>query len=310
MRAVKPPRLRPGDLIGLVSPAGIPRPAEKIQLGARYLESRGYRVLVGKHAAREHGYLAGTDEERAEDLNAMIRDSRVKAIFASRGGYGSQRIVSAVDFDALRQQPKIVSGFSDITGLQLAIWRRCKLVTFSGPMPAVEFRQPVDPYTEERFWRLLVSGECEVLNNPPELPPRTILPGTASGVLLGGNLALVAATLGTTYCPSFRNSILVLEDVGEEPYRVDRMLTQLRNAGVCPSGVAFGKFTLCAPKDPQAPSFTIPQLQDDFARRLNVPAIAELQYGHVPKKLTVPFGVRARLDPAVGTIQMLEPAVT
>ena len=138
-----------------LSPASTPTPREKIQASVRYLEKLGYRVRVGEHASKAWGYLAGTDEERAEDLNAMIRDPEVKAIFALRGGYGTPRILPLIAYRALARRPKIISGFSDITALQLAIYRKCKLVTFSGPMPAVEFWKDPDPFTEENFWRLL-----------------------------------------------------------------------------------------------------------------------------------------------------------
>jgi muramoyltetrapeptide carboxypeptidase len=305
---IKPPRLRNGDLIGLVSPAGGARPREKIELGARYLEGLGYRVAVGANAAKEFGYLAGTDAERLDDLNAMIRDPRVKAIFALRGGYGSGRLLRSVDYEGLRRAPKIFSGFSDITALLMAIYRQCKLVTFSGPMPAVEFWQKMDPYTEENFWRMLTTAEDPgELRNPADSPMRCLRGGTATGPLLGGNLALFTSLLGTEFCPSFRNAILALEDVDEPPYRVDRMLTHLRNTRFQPKGAVFGKFTLCAPK--KEPSLSLDQVQTDFADQLRIPALAELQYGHVPKKLTLPFGARARLNAGRRTLEILESVV-
>src|SRR5687768_8323453 len=208
MTAIKPPRLRKGDVIGLVSPASTPIPEEKIQGSVRYLEALGYKVKVGSHVSKVFGYLAGTDEERATDLNAMIRDRDVKAIFALRGGYGTPRILPAIDYRALRKQPKIISGFSDITALQLAIYRKCRLVTFSGPMPAVEFWKDPDPYTEENFWRLLTSkAAVGKIENPAEQQIIVQREGKASGVLLGGNLALVLSTLGTPFMPSLRDAV-------------------------------------------------------------------------------------------------------
>lgn len=312
MAALKPPRLRKGAVIGLVSPASTPRPAEKIELGARYLEGLGYRVEVGKHAAREHGFLAGTDDERAGDLNGMIRDPKVDAIFALRGGYGCGRILDRIDYEALRLRPKIISGFSDLTALQLAIYRKCRLVTFSGPMPAVEFWQKPDSYTEENFWRLLTETEKGgQLRNPAESPIRTLRGGQTAGVLLGGNLSLVAAAMGTRFCPSFRNALLVLEEVDEAPYRVDRMLTQMRNAGVAEriAGAIFGQFTRCEPKGANAARTTSDEVIADFVAHAGKPAVGNLQHGHVPKKLTAPFGVRARLDADAGSIKLLEAAV-
>jgi muramoyltetrapeptide carboxypeptidase len=309
MDFLKPPRLNRGDLIGLVSPASTPAPREKIESSVRYLERLGYRAKVGANAEREHGYLAGTDEQRAADLNNFIRDPRVKALFALRGGYGTPRILSLIDYRALRRSPKIISGFSDITALQLAILRRCGLVTFSGPMPAVEFWKDPDPYTEENFWRLLTSkkklgplaaSELEVLNE-----------GRASGALLGGNLSLVVNCLGTRFLPSMRGAILVLEEVDEAPYRVDRMLTQLMNSGIASrlAGLVFGQFTRCEQKDPAKPSLTCAEVLRDFASRLKCPVLTNLQYGHVPRKLTIPFGLSAQIDAARKRISVLESAV-
>jgi muramoyltetrapeptide carboxypeptidase len=296
MNLLKPPRLRRGDLIGLVSPASTPAPREKIERSVRYLEGLGYRAEVGAHADAQHGYLAGTDEQRAGDLNKMIRDSRVKAIFALRGGYGTPRILSMIDYRALRCSPKIISGFSDITALQLAILRRCRLVTFSGPMPAVEFWKEPDSYTEENFWRLLTSprpigalaaAELEVLNE-----------GRASGPLVGGNLSLVVNGVGTRFLPAMRGTILVLEEVDEAPYRVDRMLRQLVNSRIASrvSGIIFGQFTRCEQKDPDKPSLSCGDVLRDFASRLKCPVLNNLEYGHIARKLTIPFGLRAQVD--------------
>src|SRR5687768_6332376 len=216
MTVVKPPRLRKGDLIGLVSPASTPSSAEKIEGGVRYLEGLGYRVKVGAHAAKSHGYLAGTDQERAEDINSMIADPQVKAIFALRGGYGTPRLLPLIQYRLLARQPKIVSGFSDITALQLAIYKKSRLVTFSGPMPAVEFWKGPDPYTEENFWRLVTSKlSIGALLNPEDEPLCVHREGKATGVLLGGNMALVTSTLGTPFMPSLRKAVLVLEEVDE-----------------------------------------------------------------------------------------------
>ncbi len=275
----------------------------------RYLEGLGYRVELGANAEARHGYLAGTDQERAGDFNHMIRDPRVNAIFALRGGYGTPRILSMIDYPALRRMPKIIAGFSDITALQLAIFRRCNLVTFSGPMPAVEFWRDPDPYTEENFWRLITStkkvgalkaSELEVFNG-----------GKSSGVLLGGNLSLVVNCIGTRSLPAMPGAILVLEEVEEAPYRVDRMLMQLVNAGIASKlgGVVFGQFTRCGQNDPAKPSLTLDEVLRDFASRLECPVLANLEYGHIARKLTIPFGLRAQLDAGLRRISIAEAAV-
>lgn len=288
-------------------------PIDKIQASVKYLEGLGYRVKLGEHLSKAWGYLAGTDEERAEDFNAMIRDPQVKAIFASRGGYGSPRILPRIAYRALARQPKIVTGFSDITALQLAIFRKCKLVTFSGPMPAVEFWKKPDAFTEENFWRLLTSNKSVgPLANPLEDRFDLHRPGKASGVLLGGNLALVASTLATPFMPSLRETILVLEEVGEYPYRVDRMFAQLRNAGILKglSGLLLGQFTECEPKDRSQPHLNIEFLLNEYAQMVNGPVLGNLLYGHVPIKLTIPFGLRATVDAKRGTIDVRESAVS
>lgn len=309
---VLPPRLKRGDLIGLVSPASPPVPEEKLHKSVSYLESLGYHVLVGGHATSCHGYLAGTDDERASDLNAMIRNPRVKAVFATRGGYGTPRILPMVDYKALRKQPKIVSGFSDITGLQLAIYRKTGLVTFSGAMPCAELWNSPDPYTEESFWRLLTSkAKPGAILNPDDNPLSVGAAGKAEGPLLGGNLALVTSTVGTPYCPSFRGAILLLEDVGELPHRLDRMFVQLRNAGALSraAGLLLGQFTQCNPKEPAKPHLTPMEILRQAIAWTPGPSIGNLQYGHIPRKLTLPLGAIAKIDAAKGSIHIPHPVV-
>ncbi len=309
---LKPPRLRPGDLIGLISPASAPSSADTIEQGVRYLERLGYRVKVGEHAATVRGYLAGTDDQRATDLNTMIRDPEVRAIIAVRGGYGSTRILSMVDYRALKRQPKIIVGYSDITALQLAIFCRTGLVTISGPMSGVEMLDNIDPYTEENFWRVITSrSKVGRLGNPGNEPLNILRGGIGVGRILGGNMATLAALLGTSFAPSFREAILILEDVDEAPHRIDRMLSQLENAKILGriSGLVFGKFTDCVPTDPSKPYLTVDQILENVSHRVEVPVISNLQYGHIPKKLSIPIGLKAKVDGKKGAIEVLEAAV-
>jgi muramoyltetrapeptide carboxypeptidase len=311
-KLLKPERLRKGDVIGLVSPASSPTPREKIQQSVQYLEGLGYRVKLGEHVSKAWGYLAGTDQERVEDLNSMIRDPEVKAIFALRGGYGTPRILPFIAYRALARQPKIISGFSDITALQLAIHRKCGLVTFSGPMPAVELWQKPDPFTEKNFWRLLTSTKAiGELANPLNERFDLLKEGKARGVLLGGNLALVVSTIGTPFMPSLRGAVLVLEEVDEYPYRVDRMLAQLRNAGTLKrlNGLLLGQFTNCEPKDPAKPHLSTPVVLRQYTEEVNGPVLGNLLYGHIPKKLTIPFGLTAQIDAKQRKIRITEAAV-
>jgi muramoyltetrapeptide carboxypeptidase len=312
MTTLKPPRLRPGDLIGIVSPASTPSAQEKIDKGVHYLEGLGYRVKVGRHVMAQYGYLAGTDEERAADLNEMVRDPAVKAVFALRGGYGTPRILDMLDYRALRRNPKILVGYSDLTGLQLAFLRKAGLVTFSGPMVAVEMWDHIDPYTEEQFWRIVTSGSrIGVLRNPEEEPLVAHNRGKASGILIGGNFSLLASLMGTPYLPNLRKAILVLEDVDEAPHRVDRMFTQLRHAGILRTiaGLVLGKFTDCVPSDPSKPHLTIERVLQEIVSSVECPVLSNLQYGHIAKKLTIPWGVRATVDTRTTTLSISEGAV-
>jgi len=312
MRVLKPQKLRKHDVIGLVAPASPPSKPEKIDSGVRYLESMGYRVKVGRHVRDVHGYLAGTDKQRAADLDAMFRDPSVKAIFVLRGGYGLHRILHLLDYRAIRQNPKIVVGYSDLTALQLALWRKIGLVTFSGPMAAVEMCDGMDPYTEEHFWRVLTStAKIGPLVGPAGRPARPMKEGRGTGTLLGGNLSVLCTLLGTHYCPSWQQVLLVLEEVGEEPYRIDRMLMHLFHAKVFSSisGLALGQFIDCQPQDTSKPHFTVEQVLEHFTHDLRLPVVADLAYGHLPKKLTLPWGLRARIDGTRGRIELLDGAV-
>jgi muramoyltetrapeptide carboxypeptidase len=269
-------------------------------------------VAVGRHASRGYGYLAGTDSERLDDLHAMFRDPRVRMIMALRGGYGSSRLLSAIDYRSIARTPKILTGFSDLTALQLALWKKCRLVTFHGPMLGSDFGGRIDPFTEEHFWRLITSPSV------PERLPRVrsatsamLAGGRATGRLVGGNLSLIVSLLGTPFQPSFNACILFFEEVGEEPYRIDRMLTHLRNAGILRRlhGIVSGQFNDCGPKDPHRPSLSLRKILAETAEQSGAPFLSNLPFGHVRRKLTLPIGVRAGLDPEHGTLDLLEAAV-
>jgi muramoyltetrapeptide carboxypeptidase len=310
---LKPPRLRPGDLLGLVSPASAPSSTEMVENGVRYLERLGYAVKVGKYAAKVHGYLAGTDDQRAADFNDMIHDKAVRAIFAIRGGYGTPRLLPLIDYRALKRSPKIIVGYSDITALQLAVFKKTGLVTFSGPMTGVEMGGSIDPYTEEHFWRLVTSStKVGLLRNPDDEPLKILRDGKGVGTLLGGNLATAISLLKTPYAPKFDRTVLVLEDVDEAPHRIDRMLAQLSNSHILKniSCLVFGKFIDCVPSDPTKPFLSVEQVLEASATRLTCPVIANLQYGHLPKKLTLPFGLRTRIDTKKGIVEVMEGAVS
>jgi muramoyltetrapeptide carboxypeptidase len=308
---IRPPRLRRGDVIGLVAPASPPQSPDRIEKSVRYLEALGYRVKVGDHVLERHGFSAGTDAQRAADLNAMFRDDRIHAIFALRGGNGCCRLLPHLDYRAARRRPKILVGYSDLTFLQLALWRRSRLVTFSGPMPAVEFWDRPDPWTEEQFWGLLTSrAKRRTLPHPVDQPPTALRVGKADGRLLGGCFSLVMSLLATPYQPDFRGALLFLEDVREELHRIHRMLTHLDNAGLFQRlrGLILGQFTQATP-EPQEPHFGLPQIYAETLESFTGPVLANLAYGHIPRKLTLPQGVLARVDAHRLKLELLESPV-
>lgn len=310
--AIKPPRLKKGDVVGLIAPASTPSAREKVDGAVAYLERLGYRVKVGTHVMDELGYLAGTDEARSSDLNAMLADRSVRAIVALRGGYGTPRLLDKVDYRALRRDPKILVGYSDLTALLLAVYRKTGLVTFSGPMAGVEMWKSIDPLTEEHFWKVITSSSSiGELRNPPEDLAHTGAAARVSGRLIGGNLSLIISLLGTPYVPSFRDAILVVEDVDEAPHRVDRMLTQLRNAGVFGQAKALvlGRFTDCKPSDPSKPHLTIEQVLQEVSATAGIPVLSNFLYGHIPRKFTLPIGVRTVMDPRSASLSIPGSAV-
>jgi muramoyltetrapeptide carboxypeptidase len=308
MKILKPPALKKGDVIGIVSPASSPDDFTRIEQGVKYLESLGYRVKLGKHIFKRYGYLSSTDDERADDLNEMFADEKVKAIICVRGGYGTPRLLDKVDYNLIKKKPKIFVGYSDITALQLAILKKTGLVTFSGPMLAVDIYSNFNSFAEDFFWRILTSRERKLeIKNPNGVELNTLKSGKATGTLLGGNLSLIASIMGTKYQPSFNGSVLVIEDIGEEPYRIDRYLSQLKNSGVLYkiNACILGQFTDCAPKEPEK-SLTLEQIFNDYLGNLRIPVISNLSYGHIPQKLTLPLGARVRVDAKRQKITIIE----
>lgn len=312
MNILKPSRLDKGDLIAIVAPGSPPKSQERVSKGIRYLEQLGYRVVVGKHADDRYGYLAGTDKARAGDLNGMFSDRRIKAIFCIRGGYGAHRILPLLDYTTIRRNPKIFVGYSDITALQLGIYSLTGLVTFSGPMVATEFGGKFDGGAEEHFWRCLASTHpLGVIRNSSKKFMKTLCRGSVAGRLLGGNLSLVTALLGTPYLPHVRRSILALEEIEEPPYKIDRMLNHLKLAGAFSrgNGVLLGRFIDCHPTSRRNRSLTLNQVFHDVVASAGVPAVAGLHYGHVKGSLTLPLGIMTRLNASATTLEFLEPAV-
>lgn len=302
---IKPPRLQPGDTVGLIAPASAAFEPATIREGVETLQSLGFRVKVGKYIREKYGYLAGSDEHRAADLHQMFKDDQVKAIVALRGGYGSMRLLNMIDYDIVKKHPKIFLGYSDITSLNLAIYQQTGLVTFHGPVAISSFSK----YTQQYFWKVVSSTEApgEILHPEPDNPLRptahlnTIRPGKASGRLVGGNLTLFTALLGTPYEVDTRDAILFLEETGEEPYDVDRMLTQLLLAGNLDhvAGIIFDRCPNCKPADYKPAfhnSFSLEEVLEDRLGQLRCPVLFGMNVGHEADKPTLPIGITVTLD--------------
>lgn len=314
--ALKPASLRPGDTVGLISPAGATFHTQDIAIVTEVLAAFGLRGRSAPNMLKRYGYLGGRDEERAADVNAMFADPDVKGVFAVRGGWGCARVLPHLDYELIRRHPKALIGFSDITALHLGIHARTGLVSFHAPTALASWPS----FSADYLRRVVLDGEAVLMQNPAEpgeaIVPmedrvRTIAPGIARGRLLGGNLTVLSALVGTPYLPAWDGAVLFLEDTNEEIYRVDRMLTQLALAGILErlAGVVFGKCTRCGPGDGGYGSLTLEEVLDDHVKALGVPAWEGAMIGHVKKQWTVPVGVDVEIDAAAGTIRMLEPAV-
>ncbi|WP_445665039.1 S66 peptidase family protein [Fodinibius sp. AD559] len=307
---IKPKKLQQGDTIGLISPGFILPDSNKYDEIIDQIQQLGYKVKEGPNARNQYGYLAGTDEERAADLNAMFADNSVDAIMPFRGGWGCNRILPLIDFDTIRSNPKILVGYSDITTLLLSIFAKTGLITFHGPVGKSEWTD----YTRQHFKDVL-TGQQKLFNIPNndlckegnEL--EVITPGKATGTLLGGNLSVLSAMMGSDYLPNWNNSILFLEDVGEDVYRLDRMLTQLKLNGVLEkiSGFVFGQCVSCEMSSSQ--SLTLNQVFDDHIKPLGIPAFSGAMIGHIDNMITLPVGLSAEMNTKNGTIKLKESAV-
>ncbi|TYP95216.1 muramoyltetrapeptide carboxypeptidase [Fodinibius salinus] len=311
-KTMKPPRLNKGDTIGLISPASRLDNLERYDQIVQKIQQMGFAVKEGSHARDSYGYLAGRDADRAADLNAMFADEQVKAIIPFRGGWGSNRILNHINFDSIKNNPKILVGFSDITSLLLAIYAKTNLITFHGPVGKSDWTD----YTTDHFDNMLTGQPGNTLTIPQNkscsgcTPFIQITPGRAEGRLLGGNLSVLTAMMGSDYLPEWQGNILFLEDVGEDIYRIDRMLTELKLAGILDqiSGFVFGQCTNCSRSDEQ--SLSLQQVFSDHIKPLGIPAFSGAQFGHVSDMITLPIGLKAQIDAREGTIRCRESAVS
>ena len=313
MRIIKPKRLKPGDVIGIISPASSTDDITKVNRGVEYLEKLGYRVEVGKNVGQESGYLAGSDAQRIADLHEMFKNKNIKAIFSIRGGYGSGRLLDKIDYKIIRNNPKIFVGYSDINALQMAFFAKTGLITFAGPMVAVDFHDEVSKFTEEVFWRTITSNRAiGRIKNPRNEKIYVLNKGRAVGRILGGNLSLLTSLNGTEYFPKLKDAILLLEDINEAPYRIDRMLNQLRLSKVFKQikGIILGHFVDCIEPDPNKRTFTLNEVIIEYFQGLKIPVVYNLKHGHVKDNITIPYGLKCVLNASRDYVEISENAVS
>lgn len=315
---IRPPVLKEGSTIGIVAPASGVNSGDVSSAISR-LKGLGFNVVAGRNLTKGFGYLAARDEVRAEEFMRFIRDPKIDCVMSVRGGYGVMRILPMLDFDVIRANPKVIIGYSDITALVNAVYKLSGMIAFHGPMATSGY----DAYTTDSFKRTLMQAapagefaESDEYSGSSFSDARasTIVPGKATGRLVGGNLSLVSDTMGTPYEVDLAGKILFLEEIAEEPYRVDRMLTQLVLSGQLAkcAGVALGRFTKC-----EAPrrggefqvSLSIEQVIRNTVEPLGIPTVYGLSIGHISKKLTVPIGATATLNATKKTLTIDEAAV-
>jgi muramoyltetrapeptide carboxypeptidase len=295
----KPEALAAGDEVGLIAPSGAVGDPCRIEKAVAALERLGFTVRIGASCRASYGYLAGADKLRAGDVHAFFADPSVRGIVCMKGGYGTPRILDALDYQLIARNPKVFVGYSDITGMHLAMNRLSSLVTFHGPMGISDVLVEGEEYSTRSWFDALTSAApLGAIRNPDAAPPmRVLVPGRAKGELIGGNLSLIAATMGTAYEIDARGKILFFEDIDERPYRVDRMLTQLRLAGKfdeC-AGVVLGDWNNCKAEEGK-PSLSLEEIFRDIIVPAGKPVIAGLRAGHCSPAATLPFGVEADLD--------------
>ena len=314
---IKPARLDAGDTIGIIAPASPPADPNNLDRSVAVLEGLGFRPKLAPNVRQRRGFLAGSDRERAGDLMKMFIDRNVKAILCLRGGYGTSRLLPLLDFRTIRAHPKIFVGYSDITSLHCALLVRSNLVSFHGPMLNSDFvKKEIPNFTLRSFLKTLTQPVApgSICDGCPKKTVTVLCRGRASGALIGGNLSMLCAALGTPFQPPFNGRILFFEDLNEVPYRFDRMLTQLLNAGLLQqvAGIAIGTNVNC--KDPQVRHTKEYRqtLEDVFQERLlplKVPVVAGLPFGHIRLNATLPLGLRVSLDAVKGDLVVTEPAV-
>lgn len=307
--AIKPKALKEGDTIAITSPAGAIWDPLQIEKFASILQSLGFKVRLGNTLGEKHGYFAGTDSLRAKELMDLFTDKTIAGIFCMKGGWGCARLLDKLDYDTIGQNPKVLMGFSDITALLIAIYAKTGLVTFHGPVGNSGWNE----FSVDYIRRVLMKKEKLVYAYPSvdDDKPYVISPGKVSGKLVGGNLTVLAGIIGSGYLPDWKSKILFLEEAKEEPYSIDRMLTQLKLAGVLQDirGFIFGKCVKCLAEEPHK-AFLFKEVLEQHIKPLGIPAYYGAMIGHIENKFTVPIGTDAQMDAGKFELILQEPAVS
>jgi muramoyltetrapeptide carboxypeptidase len=317
-QVIKPHRLQPGDTIGIIAPGSYITEKE-LSDSEENLKKLGFNVFYTKNILAKYGYLAGTDNQRAADVHEMFSNKDIKGIICARGGYGCARLLPLLNYKLIENNPKVICGYSDVTALLYGIYSQTGLVCFHGPVGISTYND----YSTECFNRVLVNPENrEVFHSMPEenltenYRLKVIAGGKCRGITAGGNLSIVTSMAGTPYDIDTDGKIVFLEETGEEPYRIDRMLTQLLQSGKLnkAAGVVMGIFSKCEPKVKEgeadnAESFTLMEVLADRLGGLNIPVIYGMSFGHVTNKMTIPVGIEMELDTADASLTLAEPAV-
>lgn len=287
---IKPLCLERGDTIGVIAPASPVFESERIELGIDLLKAVGFNVRLGESCYKKYGYLSGSDSLRAQDINSFFEDKTIDGIICLRGGYGTMRLLELIDYDSVRDNPKVFVGYSDITALHSAFHKKCKMITFHGPMVASDLYN--NNPTEVAGLISAVSGN--IIERSYELTP--IKGGNIHGRIVGGNLCMLCSIIGSKYQEELDDKILFLEEIDEEPYRIDRMLHQLKLSGVLNGikGILLGQFIDCEAKNPLR-SLSLKEVFLDFFSKLEIPVFSDLSCGHGDNKITIPLGINIKV---------------
>ncbi len=294
--------LKIGDTIGVIAPSS-PVEYSKADLARQGLLNLGFKVKMGKSCYSSHGYLAGSDALRASDVNSMFLDESIQGILCLRGGYGASRILHLLDYDSISKHPKVFIGFSDITALHIVFNQICGFATYHGPMVAINIADSFDPFSKESLLNAITSQEPLKILNPSNEPIPCLAEGEAAGEIVGGNLSLISASLGTPYEIDTRNRILFLEGINERPYRVDRMLTQLFLSRKLDevAGILLGDWSKCEPLEGEK-SLSLMDVFRDRLLPLKKPVLYHLKTGHCKPMITLPLGVKAYMNASEGVL--------